>query len=606
MTATAPLKERTGVSPKDTWNVEALYDTLSSWDKELGTLLQSKQPPYFRKLATYRGRLHEGPAIIKSALEEILKVGRTIEKLHTYAHLRHDEDLTHDDHKSAYQKILSLSSDFDEETSWFQPELLALPSATVDAFLRDPLLTPYLFYLEKILRMRPHTLSADNEELLAMAGKPLQAPPKAFSALNNADLKFGKVADSTGKEHDLTHGLYALYLRSPDRELRKNAFETLHGQYLAFENTLGELLYGEMQSHVFSAKARKFSSCLDAALFPKKIPLSVYETLIKTVREKLPSLHRYMDVRKKILGVDQLHLYDLYVPLVPKVEIMMSYEEAENAVVESAAPLGEEYTALLKQGLLKDRWVDRYENKNKRSGAYSSGCYDSFPYILMNFRGLLRDTFTLAHEAGHSMHSLLSRTNQPYVYSHYPIFVAEVASTFNEELLMDYLLKQRTKKEERLFLVNEALEDIRATFFRQTMFAEFELTMHKLVEEGTPLTPTLLKEIYTKLNTDYFGPNVVIDAPIAIEWARIPHFYYNFYVYQYATGISAATCLSERVLHKEPRALEQYLAFLKSGGSLYPIDLLKLAGIDMTTAAPIEAIIRKFDSLVSELATLST
>ena len=528
-------------------------------------------------------------------------LSRKLEKLYTYAHLRHDEEITNDAHKGAFQRISALLYDFQQECAWIEPEILELSSATIEKYLNNPLLAPYRFHIEKIVRMRPHTLTADKEELLAMAGKSMQTPPKAFSALNNADIKLGTVKDQTGKEHELTHGLYQLYLRSPDRTLRENTFKGLHEKYFGMENTMAELLYGEIQSHIFTARARNFPSSLEAALFPKKIPQSVYRSLIETVRKGLPSLHRYVGIRKKIMGLGEVHLYDMYVPLVPKVEIRMDYREAEEIVIESAAPLGKEYQAILQKGLKDERWVDRYENKNKRSGAYSSGCYDSFPYILMNYRGILRDIFTLAHEAGHSMHSYLSIKSQPYHYSRYPIFVAEVASTFNEELLMDLLLKRRERKEERLFLINEKIEDIRGTFFRQTMFAEFELKIHELVEANTPLTPSLLKEIYSKLNADYFGPEATIDPEIAIEWARIPHFYYNFYVFQYATGISAALSLAEKILLGDQQAKENYLAFLKGGSSLFPIDLLKLAGVDMSSPAPVEAALRKFDSLLTEL-----
>jgi oligoendopeptidase F len=495
--------------------------------------------------------------------------------------------------------------DFQQECAWIEPELLALPADLIDDYMKSPELADYRFHVEKIVRMRPHTLSADKEELLAMAGKPLQAPPKAFSALNNADIKLGKITDSEGKEHDLTHGLYQMYLRSQDRVLRENAFKGMLNSFQGFENTIAELLYGQVQTHLFNAHARQYPTCLDAALFPKKIPLSVYRSLIQAVRGGLETLHRYVRLRKKILHLPEVHLYDMYVPLVPQVDIKMSYVEAEDAIIESVAPLGEQYQNALKRGLKSERWVDRYENKNKRSGAYSSGCFDSFPYILMNFRGILRDTFTLAHEAGHSMHSYLSKTSQPYHYSHYPIFVAEVASTFNEELLMNLLLNRFTKKEEKLFLVNEKMEDIRATLFRQTMFAEFELKIHELVESGAPLTPSLLKEIYYQLNADYFGPDAFIDDEIRIEWARIPHFYYNFYVYQYATGISAALSLAEKVLAGDSGARDNYLAFLSSGCSLFPIDLLKLAGVDMTTPEPVQAALRKFDSLLTELESLT-
>ncbi|NGX55191.1 MAG: Oligoendopeptidase F, plasmid [Chlamydiae bacterium] len=599
---TETVKARKEVTPEDKWDVTVLYPDIKTWENEFSKITIKETTPKWPKLAAFHGRLREGTEVLKEALETFLTLQRELEKLYTYAHLRHDEDITDDEHKAAFQKISSLLYDFQQECAWFDPELLALPDDIIDGYLQSPMLAPYRFHLEKIVRMRPYTLSADKEELLAMAGKPFQAAPKAFSALNNADIKFGKVKDGDQKEHELSHGLYQLFLRSPDRTLRENAFKQMQGKYGDLENTLTELIYGEIQSHIFNAQARGFTSSLEAALYPKKIPESVYRSLIAAIRKGLPSLHKYTALRKKLLKLPELHLYDMYVPLVPQIEITMDYHEAEEEVIASVHPLGKEYQALLKKGLTEEHWVDRFENKNKRSGAYSSGYYDSYPYILMNYRGILRDAYTLAHEAGHSMHSLLSWMVQPYQYSRYPIFVAEVASTFNEELLAQHLLKKLTKKEERLFLINEKIEDIRATLFRQTMFAEFELTLHELVEAGTPLTPALLRELYYKLNCDYFGPSVHIDDEIAIEWARIPHFYYNFYVFQYATGISAALDLSEKVLKEGP---DNYLAFLKGGNSLFPIDLLKLAGVDMTTSQPVEAAIRKFDALVTELESLT-
>lgn len=605
MIATEEIKSRAEVALEDQWNVGALYPSFDAWEKAFKGVCEQETTPHWPSLASFQERLKEGPQVLKEVLDRSSTLSRELEKLHTYAHLRHDEDITDDRNKGASQRILSLFFDFQQESAWIEPEILSLPSNLIENYLKAPELTAYRFHIEKIVRMRPHTLSADKEELLAMAGKPLQAPPKAFSALNNADIKLGKITDQMGKEHELTHGLYQLYLRSPDRTLRENAFKRMHTTFLGYENTLAELLFGQVQGHLFQAKARNYPSCLDAALFSKKIPLSVYRSLIEAVRAGLPALHRYVSLRKKILQLPELHLFDMYVPLVAHIDIKMNYTEAEEVIIESVAPLGKNYQEVLNRGFKVERWVDRYENKNKRSGAYSSGCYDSYPYILMNFRGILRDTFTLAHEAGHSMHTYLSKSSQPYHYSHYPIFVAEVASTFNEELLMNLLLKRFTRKEEKLFLINEKMEDIRGTLFRQTLFAEFELKIHELVEAGTPLTPALLKELYYQLNIDYFGPDVIIDKEIDIEWARIPHFYYNFYVYQYATGISAALSLAEKILDGDTQAQENYLSFLKGGSSLFPIDLLKLAGVDMTTPHPVQAAIRKFDTLLNELETLA-
>lgn len=598
------IKKRAEIPPQDRWNVEAFFADKKAWEEAFTKITLKETAPRWPQFAAFQNRLHEGAEVLKEALETLFKLERELERLYTYTHLRHDEEITNDALKSRYQKMSALLHDFHHEIAWFEPEILSLPRDIIERYLQSPMLAPYRFHLDKILRMRPYTLSADKEELIALAEKPFQSSSKAFSALNNADIKFGKVVDEKGEEQELSHGLYQLYLRSPDRTLRKNAFQRMLSRYADLENTLAELIYGEIQSHIFHAKARGYPSALEAALFPKKITESVYRSLIETVRAKLPVLHRYLALRKKILKLPTLHLYDLYVPLVPKVEMQFDYAEAENMVIDSVLPLGKEYQALLKRGLTEERWVDRYENQNKRSGAYSSGCFDSYPYILLNFRGTLRDTMTLAHEAGHSMHSLLSWMSQPYAYSHYPIFVAEVASTFNEELLAEKLIHEAESKEKRLYLINEKIEDIRATLFRQTMFAEFELLLHEQVESGIPLTPTLLKETYYTLNKEYFGPDVYIDEEIAIEWARIPHFYYNFYVYQYATGISAALNLADKVVKGGEAARDNYLTFLKSGGSLYPLDLLKLAGVDLTTSAPIEAAISTFEILVTDLESL--
>jgi oligoendopeptidase F len=603
MSVSETIKTRTDILPEDQWNISALFPSFEAWEQAFSAICEKTTLPHWPLLQTYRGRLQEGASLLQATLNTTFTLARQLEKLYTYAHLRHDEDVTADKPKNAFQRISGLLYDFQKESAWIEPEILALGENVITQYLNDPLLSDFRLHIEKIVRMRPHTLSADKEELLAMAGKAMQTPPKVFSALNNADIQLGKIKDGTGKEQELTHGLYPLYLRSPDRVLRSNAFQGMLEKYHTLENTMAELLYGEVQSHIFAARAHHFSSSLEAALFPKKIQQAVYRSLIETVRKGLPSLHRYIKLRKDLLKLDEAHLYDMYVPLIPQIEIRMEYTEAEELVIESVAPLGRNYLGILQKGFKQDRWVDRFENKNKRSGAYSSGCFDSCPYILMNYRGLLRDVFTLAHEAGHSMHSYLSNQTQPYHYSRYPIFVAEVASTFNEELLMHLLLQKCTKKEEKLFLINEKIEDIRTTFFRQVMFAEFELKIHEFVEADTPLTPTLLKEIYLQLNRDYFGPAATIDVEIAIEWARIPHFYYNFYVYQYATGLSAALSLVEKVLEGDIQARDHYLLFLNGGGSLFPIDLLKLAGVDMSTPEPVEATLRKFDSLVSELET---
>jgi oligoendopeptidase F len=448
--------------------------------------------------------------------------------------------------------------------------------------------------------MRPHTLPFEQEELMALSGKALDASYKAFGALNNADLSFKPAIDSKGEEHPLSNGTYLSLLRSPDRNLRRTAYENLHRGFESHANTLCELIQGQVQSHLFVARARKFNSCLEAALFPHQIDRSVYENLIASVRKRLPLMHEYIAIRKKMLKLPEIHMYDLYVPLFEDVEVNMDYEEARQAVIASVAPLGAKYQGQLGKGLLEERWVDAFENVRKRSGAYSSGCYDSMPYILMNYHGTLNDVLTLAHEAGHSMHSLLSRTNQPYIYSQYPIFVAEVASTFNEQLLLSHLKSKAQSDKTQAFLANYQIEGIRGTIIRQTLFAEFELQLHKWAEAGVSLTPTLLKQYYVQLNRDYYGPDIILDPELAIEWARIPHFYYNFYVYQYATGLSAALALFQQAM-KDDSAKARYLEFLSSGGSKFPIELLKGAGVDMRKPDAVNAALDYFEQLLHEL-----
>jgi oligoendopeptidase F len=581
--------DRTEVSAAAKWDVEAFYPSLESWKKEF-TASQ------FSELAEFRGRLHEGPSVIRQLLEMALGLERHLSKLYTYAHLRHDEDVAHDPHKEAYLRAVGALQQFRQESAWIEPELLHV--AKLKDFLSDPVLEPYKFYLERVLRMKPHTLDAEQEELLAGASLALDASGRAFGAFNNADLRFPAVVDSQGEAFPLTHGKYSLYMRSLDRTLRKNAFLTLHRSFAAYENTLCELVQGEVQKHVFLMKARGYSSSLEAALFPHHIDKEVYLNLIATVRRHLPALHQYMAFRKEALKLDELHLYDMNVPLMGDVEIKMDFDPAARLIVESVAPLGKSYQQDLEKGFFQDKWVDRYENDRKRSGAYSSGCFDSCPYILMNYQDDFNSIMTLSHEAGHSMHSLLAWRTQSYHDSGYPIFVAEIASTFHEELTLRHFLNTTPDPLKQAFLINQQIEGIRNTFFRQVMFAEFELKLHQLVEQGTPLTPTLLKQEYLQLVADYFGPSVTLDPEIAIEWARIPHFYYNFYVYQYATGIAAAHALVELVL-KEGSG--KYLKFLASGGSRYPLDLLLTAGVDMRAPQAIDAMMTHFVQLTEDL-----
>lgn len=590
---------RDEVPIKDRWNVEALYHDPEKWKEDLSRAQGRGKAPKWPELIRFKGRLSD-PMAVAGLFESVLNLQRKLEKLHTYAHLRMDEDLGNDGFKSDFGLISTLIHEFSLETSWIEPEFLSLAEEQFQKLMADAALSPYRFYLQKMGRMRPHTLSQSQEELMALSGHALDTSYRAFGALNDADLTFKPALDSKGEEHPLSNGAYLSYLREEDRVLRKTAFENLHRAYEAHANTLCELIQGQVQSHLFIARARKFDSCLESALFPNQIDQAVYKNLIASVRSRLPLMHEYVALRKKRLKLPEIHAYDLYVPLVEEAGVKMDYNEASRVVVASVAPLGETYQWAVKKGLLEDRWVDIYENMRKRSGAYSSGCYDSMPYILMNYHGTLNDVLTLAHEVGHSMHSLLSRTSQPYIYSQYPIFVAEVASTFNEQLLLKHLKAKASSKRDQAFLINYQIEGIRGTIFRQTLFAEFELQLHKWAEEGVPLTPALLKKEYARLNREYYGPELVLDPELEIEWARIPHFYYNFYVYQYATGLSAALALFQKAISETP-ARDRYLEFLASGGSKYPIDLLERAGIDMKKPDAVGAALDHFEKLLEEL-----
>jgi len=596
-------RERQEVPSDERWNVEALYPAAAEWKKEFDSTKGNKTQPRWPNLKAYEGKLKD-PAELAAFFDAFFKLDRTLSRLYTYAHLRQDEDLGNDEFKRYFGQISSLGHDFRLEYSWVEPELLAMSDKDFKRLSAHPKLQNYRFYLEKLGRMRPHILSQELESILALSSKALETPYKTFGALNNADMTFAPAQTSSGETRELTSGTYLLYMRDPDRELRKSAFINLHRGYEAHANMMCELIQGQVQSHLFTARARKFKDCREAALFPNAVDSSVYDNLLAVIRENVGLLHEYMHLRKELLQLDELHPYDLYVPLVEEATTQMTFSDACQQVIDSVGLLGPNYQAALKKGLLEDRWVDPYENVRKRSGAYSSGCYDSMPYILMNYHGTLNDVLTLAHEAGHSMHSFLSRKNQSYVYADYPIFVAEVASTFNEQLLLKTLKEKVKTPQEKAFLINYEIEGIRTTIFRQALFAEFELQIHALVEEGQTLTPDLLKDIYLKLNRDYYGPELILDGGLEYEWSRIPHFYYDFYVYQYSTGLSAALALFEKASQSQ-EARDRYIEFLSSGGSRYPLDLLQKAGVNLHEKAPVQAAMNRFKALLGEFKKLS-
>jgi len=592
---------RSEQAEENTWNLTPLYENYDAWKQDL---LEESSIDYEALTQPYR----EAEKLTAQQLKELFdltnSLGRRLERLYTWAHLRHDQDITDDENKQALQSILARHHTFSEQLAWIDPKILSHEPEEIEAFTNAPELATYKTLLERLVRLKPYTLPSEQESLLAMSGRAIGCSHNAFSSLHNADLKFPDVADKDGKMHTVTHASYNILLRSPDRVLRQNAFEATHKKYQKYENTFAELLSGEMQAHYFGAKARKYSSCLEMALWPKNIPTSVYHALIDSVHRKISVLHRYTRLKKTLLGVDTLNPWDLYAPLVPEKRTKYSFDEAVKLVEAACHPLGLSYLDTLKQGLTTARWTDKYENENKRSGAYSSGCYDSPPYMLLNYKDELQDVFTLAHEAGHSMHSHMSK-KQPYHYSHYPIFVAEVASTFNEELLSRELLRRAEGDvAAQASLLNDRLEDLRATLFRQTLFAEFELFIHERIERDEPITPKILNEKYLDLYKLYYGDDLNLTPEFASEWARVPHFYYCFYVYQYATGISAAQALVERVSTGGEKEREEYLSFLQGGSSQFPIDLLKGAGVDMTTGEAVERAIDNFDALLDQFEAL--
>lgn len=589
-------KLRSEINDSDKWAVNDIYENDALWEKSLEALQEK-----INAVKAFQGKLNNADDIA-----EFYKVSEDAElemnKLYTYAHMKHDEDTANSEYRSMQDRIYSICIQYDEETAWVTPEIIAIDDNAMADILKSEKILPYKFSLEKLLRQKKYVLSEKEERILSAAGLPLSAASEAFSALNDADMKFPMVKDSAGNDCELSHGTYSIYLRSADRELRKNAFLEYHKKYNEFSNTLTTLLQGEIRNHVFSAKTRGYDTALDAAVFGKNIDRSVYTNLIKTVHDNIHILHKYIKYRKEKLGVDQLHFYDLYVPLAEHEEIKLTYDEARNLVLEAVKPLGKQYSEVLHKGLYEERWVDIYENENKRSGAYSTGSYLTRPYILMNYNGTLDSARTLAHEAGHSMHSWFTHNTQSPTYGSYPIFLAEVASTFNEEMMNNYLLqKHGDDKKFKVYLLTSMIEDIRATLFRQTLFAEFELKLHEMAENGIPFTADLLKKEYMDLYRFYYGEELVLDDELAIEWARIPHFYYDYYVYQYATGISAAIALYQRVSKGGSQELEDYLGFLKAGNSRYPLDILRSAGVDMSKPEPIAAAISYFDELLTLL-----
>lgn len=582
------------------WNLEDIYNTDEEWEEAF-----KKVKELLEKVEDYKGKLTASGKDLLNGLELIMEIQEIVSRLYAYAHMRQDENTNNQTYQALYNRAQGLYNEVSSATSFMVPEILTLSRPEIEKYIAETEgLELYHHLLDNILRQKDHYLSANEEKLLAMAGDVTQGPDNIFSMLNNADLVFPTIKDEKGEEIRVTHGRYIQFMQNKDRRVRKEAFKALYSKYDEFINTFASTLNTAVKGHIFYARARNYNSALEAALDDDNVPVDVYQNLIKTVKDNIEPMHRYVSLRKKLLNLDELHMYDIYTPLVPELEMKIPYEEAKELVLKGLQPLGDEYLEILKKGF-DNGWIDVYENKGKRSGAYSSGCYGVHPYVLLNYTDNLENVLTLAHEMGHALHTYYSNENQPFVYANYKIFVAEVASTLNESLLIHYLLEETDDETREKYLINNYLEGFRGTVFRQTMFAEFEKIIHEEAEKGVPLTPKYLKEIYYQLNRDYYGPEIHLDDEIALEWARIPHFYYNFYVYKYATGFSAATALANMILNDGQPAVDKYLNFLKSGDSDYPLNILRTAGVDMNSPAPIESAISVFKEYVEKMESMS-
>ena len=599
MTDTTQLPLREAVPVELTWDLTAIFATDEAFEVAI-TEVQTQ----LAQASQYQGTLHEGAQAFEAAITYLLTISRQLETLYVYSHLKNDQDTTHTIYQGFYARASSLASQVGAALAWFEPEVLALPDDVIWGYFDErPELAVYRHFIETIVSNRQHILPAEQEALLAASSEIFGAPSHTFSVLNNADLIFPTITGVDGEQIQLSHGVYGQLMEHTNREVREAAFKGLYSVYEQFRNTFAATLSSNVKAHNFKAKTRHFDSAREAALSTNHIPEAVYDTLVQVVNQHLPLLHRYMALRKELLAVEELHMYDIYTPLLGEASIQYTYEQAVNKAMDALAPMGEEYLAVVKEAFAQ-RWIDVVENKGKRSGAYSSGAYDTNPYILLNWHDNLDQLFTLVHEMGHSVHSYFTRKNQPYVYGDYSIFLAEIASTTNENLLTEYLLKTETNPKARAYILNHYLDGFKGTIFRQTQFAEFEQFMHVEDAKGTPLTAEFLSESYGELNQKYYGPDLTQDEEIQLEWSRIPHFYYNYYVFQYATGFSAASALAQKILAGEPAALPNYLTYLKAGSSDFPVEVMKKAGVDMTQAAYIEDAMKIFEERLNELEAL--
>ena len=587
--------ERQNIESQYKWTIDEMYPKESDLNKDI-----DKVKALIEKVGNYKGKLSESKENLYNALHTSEEAGRVLEKLYVYTHMKSHEDTRVNSNQGKATKIDMLSTELSMATSYMVPEIINIDEAKLNEFLNDEKLSFYKKYIDEILREKPHTLSEKEEEILAAASDLTAVPENVYDMISYADMQFPEIEDEEGNKVKLTHANFTLFLKSKDRRVRKDAFEGLYSVYKQYRNTFASTLYGGVKSEIFYAKMRKYESALQGSIFADNISVDVYENLIKSVSEKIPALDKYIDLKKKLLGLDEIHMYNLYVPLTENFDMKIPYEDAKKIVLEALKPMGEEYLSHIQEAF-DNGWIDVYENDGKQGGAYSWGCYDSKSYVLMNYHDDLNSLFTLIHELGHSMHSYYSKNAQPYLYSGYKIFVAEVASTLNELLLINYLLEKAESKEEKIYLLNYYLEQFRTTVYRQTMFAEFEKIVHETVESGEPLTAEGFTDIYYKLNQKYYGKSCVVDEEIGLEWARIPHFYTNFYVYKYATGFSAASALSKQILEEGEPAVARYKEFLKSGGSDYPLNQLKVAGVDMHKKESVDEALSVFAELVDQL-----
>ena len=587
--------ERSTIENKFKWTIDEMYPNEESIEKDI-----QKVKELIEEVKRYKGILADSEENIFKALNISEEASRILQNLYVYTHMKSHEDTRINKNQSNATKIDMLSTELSMATSYMVPEIIAMDNEKLENYLKTERLSHYKKYVDDILRLKPHTLNEREEELLAAVADLSGVPENVYDMLSFADLKFPEIEDENGEKVRVTHSNFSLFLKSKDARVRKDAFEAMYGIYGQYKNTFASTLYGGIKSEIFYAKTRKYESALQGSLFQDNVSVNVYNNLIDAVHENLDTLNDYIDLKKKFLGLDKINMYDLYVPLTENFDMEISYEKAQEIILEALKPLGEEYLENVKKAFAEG-WIDVYGNEGKQGGAYSWGSYDSKSYILMSYKDDLNSLFTLIHEMGHSMHSFYSKNNQPYLYSGYKIFVAEVASTLNELLLINYLLKNAESKEERVYLLNYYLEQFRTTVYRQTMFAEFEKICHGKVEEGEPLTAEDFNNIYYDLNKKYYGESCEVNEEIALEWARIPHFYSNFYVYKYATGFSAASALSKQILEEGESAVSRYKEFLKSGGSEFPLDQLRKAGVDMEKKESVDEALHVFKDLVKQL-----